>query len=138
MRDSRSGIGDSPPDKTPTRIADMFDAIAPRYDFLNHFLSAGLDRGWRNRAVEALALPQNARVIDVCTGTADLAMATAAHARGASVVGVDFSGEMLRLGVVKIRRASLERRVHFVRGDAARIPSAYRLEPPPVPTALLA
>ena len=44
-----------PPDKTPERIAGMFDAIAPRYDLLNHVLSAGMDRGWRNRAVDALA-----------------------------------------------------------------------------------
>ncbi len=112
----------APPDKAPDRIAGMFDAIAPRYDFLNHFLSAGLDRGWRNRAVEALALPENARVLDVCTGTADLAMATVARARGASVVGVDFAGEMLRLGVAKIRDASLQRRIRLVRGDAMRIP----------------
>ncbi len=122
MGDSRTGIRDSPPDKTPARIADMFDAIAPRYDFLNHFLSAGLDRGWRNRAVEALALPEHARVLDVCTGTADLAIATVARARGASVVGVDFAGEMLRLGVAKIRQASLQRRIQLVRGDAMRIP----------------
>ena len=95
------------PDKTPARIAGMFDAIAPRYDFLNHILSAGLDRGWRNRAVDALALPDNARVLDVCTGTADLAIATVTRARGASVLGIDFAGKMLRLGLAKIRSASL-------------------------------
>src|SRR5512132_18536 len=103
MRDPGSGIRQ--PDKTPQRIAGMFDAIAPRYDFLNHVLSAGLDRAWRTRAVEALELPENARVLDVCTGTADLAIATVTHARGASVVGVDFAGEMLRLGLAKIRTA---------------------------------
>ena len=102
----------------------MFDAIAPRYDFLNHFLSAGLDRGWRDRAADALALRENARVLDVCTGTADLAIAVAGRARGASVIGVDFAGEMLRLGLAKIRGASLERRIRLVRGDAASIPVA--------------
>jgi demethylmenaquinone methyltransferase/2-methoxy-6-polyprenyl-1,4-benzoquinol methylase len=104
----------------------MFDAIAPRYDFLNHFLSAGLDRGWRDRAVDALALADGARVLDVCTGTADLAIATVTRARGASVVGVDFAGEMLRLGLAKIRAASLDRRIRLVRGDAAQIPIADR------------
>lgn len=110
------------PDKTPQRIAGMFDAIAPRYDFLNHFLSAGLDRGWRDRTVDALALPEHARVLDLCTGTADLAIATVTHIPGASVIGVDFAGEMLRLGRAKIRHAALDRRIRLVRGDAARIP----------------
>jgi demethylmenaquinone methyltransferase/2-methoxy-6-polyprenyl-1,4-benzoquinol methylase len=115
---------DAGPDKSPDRIAGMFDAIAPRYDFLNHFLSAGLDRGWRERAVDALQLPDNARVLDVCTGTADLAIATVARLRGSSVVGVDFAAEMLRLGLAKVRGASLDRRIRLVRGDAARIPLA--------------
>jgi demethylmenaquinone methyltransferase / 2-methoxy-6-polyprenyl-1,4-benzoquinol methylase len=100
----------------------MFDAIAPRYDLLNHVLSVGMDRGWRNRAVDALALPDHARVLDLCTGTGDLALAAVARARGASVIGVDFAAEMLRLGLTKVRAASLESRIRLVRGDAARIP----------------
>ena len=108
--------------KSPGKIAGMFDAIAPRYDFLNHVLSAGLDRRWRDRAVDALALSENARVLDVCTGTADLAIAAVTRARGASVIGVDFAGEMLRLGLAKVRNASLGNRIRLVRGDAARIP----------------
>ena len=110
------------PDKTPARIASMFDAIAPRYDLLNHVLSAGMDRGWRNRAIDALGLTDRARVLDVCTGTGDLALAAVNRRHGASVVGVDFAAEMLRLGLVKVRAASLENRIHLVRGDAARIP----------------
>jgi len=102
----------------------MFDAIAPRYDLLNHLLSAGLDRGWRDRAVDALALREHARVLDVCTGTADLAITVAARAGGASVIGVDFAAEMLRLGLAKVRRASLQHRIRLVRGDAALIPIA--------------
>ena len=100
----------------------MFDAIAPRYDLLNHVLSVGMDRGWRNRAVDALALPDHARVLDLCTGTGDLALAAVARARGASVIGVDFAAEMLRLGLTKVRAASLDSRIRLVRGDAARIP----------------
>lgn len=114
----------TPPDKTPSRIAGMFDAIAPRYDLLNHLLSAGLDRRWRNTAVDALGAPAGARVLDLCTGTGDLALAIAARIAGSSVVGVDFAGEMLRLGLVKVRAASLGPRVRLVRGDAAVIPLA--------------
>jgi demethylmenaquinone methyltransferase/2-methoxy-6-polyprenyl-1,4-benzoquinol methylase len=112
----------SAPDKTPSRIAGMFDAIAPRYDLLNHVLSAGLDRRWRDIAVDALALGNGARVLDLCTGTGDLALATVRRASNASVVGVDFAGEMLRLGAAKVHAASLDSRIRLVRGDAASIP----------------
>jgi demethylmenaquinone methyltransferase / 2-methoxy-6-polyprenyl-1,4-benzoquinol methylase len=110
------------PDKTPSRIAGMFDAIAPRYDVLNRVLSAGLDRRWRERTVDALRLPPGARVLDLCTGTADLAIATARRVSGSSVVGVDFAGAMLRLGLVKTTDLGLNRSIHLVRGDATRIP----------------
>jgi demethylmenaquinone methyltransferase/2-methoxy-6-polyprenyl-1,4-benzoquinol methylase len=100
----------------------MFDAIAPRYDLLNHVLSAGMDRGWRNRAIDALALPARARVLDVCTGTADLALAAVSRRSDATVLGVDFAAEMLRRGLTKVRGESLDARVHLVRGDAACIP----------------
>ena len=110
------------PDKTPARIASMFDAIAPRYDLLNHVLSAGMDRGWRERAIDAIALPEDARVLDLCTGTGDLALAAIARRSKASVVGVDFAAEMLRLALTKVRSASLHGRISLVRGDAARIP----------------
>jgi demethylmenaquinone methyltransferase/2-methoxy-6-polyprenyl-1,4-benzoquinol methylase len=110
------------PDKTPSRIAAMFDAIAPRYDLLNHVLSAGLDRRWRRRAVDELNLPAGARVLDLCTGTADLAIATARGAGEPAVIGVDFSGEMLRLALSKVRAEGLTKRVRFARGDAACLP----------------
>ena len=112
----------TPLDKTPSRISGMFDAIAPRYDLLNRVLSAGLDQRWRRRAVEALALPAGAAVLDLCTGTADLAIAIATRHRDASVAGVDFSGAMLGFGQKKIHGAELAGRIRLVRGDAARIP----------------
>ena len=112
------------PDKTPARIAGMFDAIAPRYDLLNHVLSAGLDRRWRERAVDALDLAAGMHVLDLCTGTADLAIATVRRTAGTSVVGVDFAAEMLRLGLEKVRTGTLGKRIRLVRGDAARIPVA--------------
>jgi len=111
-------------DKSPPRIAGMFDAIAPRYDLLNRVLSAGLDRRWRDHAVDALSLAPNARVLDVCTGTADLAIATVSRAKGASVIGVDFAGAMLRLGLAKVTSQGLSGRIRLIRGDATRIPVA--------------
>jgi demethylmenaquinone methyltransferase/2-methoxy-6-polyprenyl-1,4-benzoquinol methylase len=109
--------------KAPARIAGMFDAIAGRYDFLNHLLSAGIDRRWRRRAIEALALSGNERVLDLCTGTADLAIAarTATPSAG-RVVGIDFAGAMLSVGRTKLRRQHLDATVSLVRGDATRIP----------------
>lgn len=100
----------------------MFDAIAGRYDLLNHVLSAGLDRRWRARAVAALGLRPDARVLDLCTGTADLAIAAADGAPQARVIGVDFAGAMLRLGLRKLRDHRLEGRITLLRGDATAIP----------------
>jgi demethylmenaquinone methyltransferase / 2-methoxy-6-polyprenyl-1,4-benzoquinol methylase len=109
-------------DKRPDRIAGMFDAIAPRYDLLNRLLSAGIDRRWRARAIASLQLTGRETVIDVCTGTADVALE--ARAQAARILGVDFAGAMLTLGMHKIRRAGAERRITLVRGDAMRLPAA--------------
>ena len=102
----------------------MFDAIAGRYDFLNHFLSVGLDTRWRARAMREAQLPRRARVLDLCTGTADLAIAALHAEPSARVVGVDFAGAMLRVGLDKLRRRGLISRISLVRGDAAKIPVA--------------
>ena len=111
--------------KSAARIAGMFDAIATRYDFLNHLLSAGIDRRWRRRAIQSLALTGRERVLDLCTGTADLAIAAMrARPPASRVVGIDFAGAMLRVGREKIARARLGDRVALVRGDATRIPAA--------------
>jgi demethylmenaquinone methyltransferase / 2-methoxy-6-polyprenyl-1,4-benzoquinol methylase len=109
------------PDKRPDQIAGMFDAIAPRYDFLNHFLSLGIDRRWRKRAIRALNLTANDVLLDVCTGTADVALE--ARQRGVQrVVGVDFAGAMLAIGRAKVRAAGEGDRIELVRGDAANLP----------------
>ncbi len=116
---------DAPPDKSPARVAGMFDAIAGRYDFLNTFLSAGLDRHWRRRAIGTLALTGRETLLDVCTGTADIAIGAARRSSGARhVVGVDFSGSMLVHGLEKVRANALEPRVRLVRGDAMKLPVA--------------
>ena len=112
--------------KDPARIAGMFDEIAGRYDFLNHTLSVGLDKGWRRRAIRELALTGQERVVDICTGTGDLAIEAVTHPRGraADVVGLDFSGEMLQGGLAKMRRLGLDSRVRLARADAMRLPLA--------------
>ena len=109
--------------KTPERIAGMFDAIAGQYDFLNHLLSAGIDRRWRRAAIRSLQLTGRERVLDLCTGTADLAIAAAdARPGAADVLGVDFAGAMLRVGLQKTRRRTQGAPITLVRGDAMRIP----------------
>jgi len=112
--------------KDPARIAGMFDLVAPRYDLLNHLLSGGFDWQWRRRAIRELRLTGRERVLDMCTGTADLAIAAVVPRRGGArdVVGIDFSGEMLRIGLEKLRRAGLGARIRLVRGDAMRVPLA--------------
>ena len=103
----------------------MFDAIAWRYDALNHVLSLGLDRRWRRRAVQELALSGRQRVLDVCTGTADLAIEAVSRAAGArEVVGIDFAGEMLRHAALKLRGKPSGGRIRLLRGDATRLPLA--------------
>ena len=104
----------------------MFDAIAPRYDLLNRVLSAGIDRRWRARAIRSLELTGGETLLDVCTGTADVALEARrggpAGPPAARVLGVDFAGAMLALGLAKVRAAGQSARVALVRGDAMRLP----------------
>lgn len=113
----------SVPSREPAVIAGMFDAIAGRYDTLNHLLSAGLDRRWRARAVASLGLTGRERLLDMCTGTADLAIAAVTgRQRAKDVVGIDFSSEMLTIARQKVRAAGLESRIRLARGDATAMP----------------
>lgn len=100
----------------------MFADVAPRYDRLNHLLSLGLDRRWRARAVRELALPRGARVLDLCCGTGDLAIAGAVQG-GWQVIGADFAAPMLRLAAAKGRHAAGPVR-GWTRADAQRLPFA--------------
>ena len=128
-REESGPLGDPPSvlddgiDKSPRRIAGMFDAIAPRYDLLNTVLSAGLDRYWRRRAIHSLCFTGHETLLDVCTGTGDVALAAARSSRGAqTVIGIDFAGAMLRLALRKAQGEGLGSRVHLVRGDAMNLP----------------
>lgn len=115
-------------DKSPARIASMFDGIAGRYDLLNHLLSLGLDRRWRARAVAEMRLADGERLLDLCTGTGDLAIAAAERGAGgpgpATVVGVDFAAAMLRIARDKVHARGLRSRIALVRGDATALPAA--------------
>jgi demethylmenaquinone methyltransferase / 2-methoxy-6-polyprenyl-1,4-benzoquinol methylase len=109
--------------KDPPRIAAMFDAIARRYDFLNHLLSGGLDRYWRRRALAALRLTGRETLLDVCTGTADVAIGAMRRRPPARrAIGVDFAPIMLARGRVKVMAAGLDGPIALVRGDAMRLP----------------
>jgi demethylmenaquinone methyltransferase/2-methoxy-6-polyprenyl-1,4-benzoquinol methylase len=96
----------------------MFDAIARRYDLVNRVISLGIDQSWRRRAVRALALGPGASVLDVATGTADLAILAARAYGDARVVGVDTSPKMLDIGRNKVRALGLSARVELREGDA--------------------
>ncbi|HEY7791595.1 MAG TPA: bifunctional demethylmenaquinone methyltransferase/2-methoxy-6-polyprenyl-1,4-benzoquinol methylase UbiE [Vicinamibacterales bacterium] len=123
--DTNAAIDEALRTKAPARIAGMFDAIAGRYDLLNHVLSAGIDRYWRARAIRSLRLTGRETVLDLCTGTADLALA--ARPRAGRVIGIDFAAAMLRVGHDKVARAAQASRqapVTLVRGDAMSLPVA--------------
>lgn len=96
----------------------MFDVIARRYDLMNRLISFGADQRWRRRTVRALELAPGHRVLDVATGTADLALAVARAVAGVSVVGVDPSAGMRAVAARKIADAGLTSSITIVDGDA--------------------
>ena len=113
----------TPPSKEAGRIAGMFDAIAPRYDLLNSLLSAGFDRRWRTQAIRSLVLTGEERLLDVCAGTAGVALAARRGRAGARrVIGVDFAGAMLDIGRRKVEAAGEEHAIALLRADATRLP----------------
>ncbi|MBI3860658.1 MAG: bifunctional demethylmenaquinone methyltransferase/2-methoxy-6-polyprenyl-1,4-benzoquinol methylase UbiE [Planctomycetia bacterium] len=115
-------------DKSEQRIRRMCGEISPRYDFLNHFLSGGTDWYWRWRTVRAAAPRGDAPMLDVCTGTGDLALAYWKKARGkATVVGADFTGEMLVIAAQKAAKPQAAGRASgvtlgFVQADTQQLP----------------
>jgi len=100
----------------------MFDGIAPRYDLLNRLMSLGTDGSWRRKAIDLCALEGDHRLLDIATGTADVAILAARRRAGLQVVGLDASAGMLGIGLEKIRRARLTDRVHLTQGDAQALP----------------
>ncbi len=105
-------------------VRDMFDHIAPTYDRLNHLLSFGIDRLWRRKTVRRVASGRPQRILDLATGTGDLAVAMARRMPEASVTGLDLSAEMLAVGRLKVGRKGLTDRIRLIEGDAERLPFA--------------
>ncbi len=117
------------PTPTPTpgaperaAVRAMFDRIARRYDLLNHLLSAGVDVVWRRRALDVLGLRPPARVLDLCTGTADLLIGALQRDPGLRGVGVDLSREMLARGADKLGARGLAARGALVAAAAEQLP----------------
>ena len=120
-----------------TRVREMFDSIAPRYDLLNHLLSFGVDRLWRRRMVGVVAAGTPAAILDVAAGaggagtpaaildvaagTGDVAVALARRLPAARITGIDLSGEMLAVGRGKVARRGLCDRIELVQGDAEQL-----------------
>lgn len=100
----------------------MFDAIAERYDVLNRILSGGMDQSWRRKAVNSLELRDGDHILDLATGTGDLAIMIAQYHNGVQVTGVDPSANMIAVGDEKIQRSQLTGRVDMTIGDGQDLP----------------
>jgi demethylmenaquinone methyltransferase/2-methoxy-6-polyprenyl-1,4-benzoquinol methylase len=103
------------------KIAGMFNDISARYDLLNHLLSFGIDRRWRRRLIRRLQQGDPSKVLDVATGTGDLAIAAARNTQ-AQITGVDISVGMMARGQTKVAAAGLSPRIMFVEGAAEVLP----------------
>lgn len=111
----------APVDKRGERVKEMFAGVAPRYDLLNHLLSMNIDRSWRTFTIKTVPISGNAPILDVCTGTGDLALGYAAQAKEVTrVIGVDFCPPMLERARAKAQKAGLN--VEFLEADAMALP----------------
>ena len=111
------------PNRDTNQIQAMFNAVAPRYDFLNRVLSVGYDRYWRKVAVNQLGNISNKTFLDVATGTGDIALEIAMrHPSALQVIGMDFSQSMLKLGSNKINEKNLDREIPLIPASAENIP----------------
>jgi len=103
-------------------IASMFDRISPHYDNLNHLLSLNIDKVWRRKAVIEASRQSPKRILDLATGTADLAILLAKKNPQARVIGMDISEQMLAIGKEKVTKQNLENQIDLQFGDAASLP----------------
>lgn len=101
----------------------MFDNIAPKYDFLNHFLSLGIDKIWRKKAIRILSAYKTDLLLDVATGTGDFAIASSKLKPG-KIIGFDLSEQMLNVGRDKVKRLGLDSVIEFQKGDSEAMPFA--------------
>lgn len=103
-------------------VKEIFSTVTPRYDFLNHFLSMRRDVAWRRFTVRRMSFSETHRLLDVATGTADLAIAAARRHTGITVTGLDFVKDMLDVGQAKIARRTLSKKIGLLQGDALSLP----------------
>ena len=103
-------------------IAAMFDRISPKYDALNHILSLNIDKVWRKKTAKIVSKTQPKTILDLATGTADLAIAMAKHNPQAHIIGMDISEKMLEIGKEKVKLQNLENQIELHHGDAASLP----------------
>ena len=103
-------------------IAAMFDRISPKYDALNHLLSLNIDKVWRRKAAKVVAKNHPKTILDLATGTADLAIALAKYNPQANIVGMDIAEKMLAIGEEKVKRSNLDGQIELLHGDAAALP----------------
>ncbi len=112
-------------DKREDRIRTMFGAIAPWYDALNHLLSLNVDRSWRRRTTRLVPPEGSEPILDLCTGSGDLALAYDKAAQGnVPIVGADFCHELLQRAIAKSRKRGVIDRIQFVEADAQQLPFA--------------
>ena len=103
------------------QVEEMFDNIAPTYDKLNHIMSFNIDRIWRRRVVRIVKRHNPSHIMDMATGTGDLAIAMARRMAGAKVLGIDLSEEMLAVARQKVEREGLAERITLRKGDAEQL-----------------
>ena len=103
-------------------IATMFDRISPKYDALNHLLSLNIDKLWRKKTALEVAKSRPQTILDLATGTADLAIALAKYNPQAHIVGMDISEKMMEIGKEKVKQQGLENQIELRLGDAASLP----------------
>src|SRR5947208_13348984 len=112
-----------PVDKSSDRVRRMFGRIAGRYDFLNHLLSLGIDHYWRWRTVRLVPPTGSLPILDVCTGTGDLALAYDRATPGKTpIVGADFCHEMLTIACQKANLTGADSRITFIEADVQDLP----------------
>ncbi len=105
-----------------TQVRQMFDKISPKYDFLNHLLSAGIDKSWRNKMIRLMKPAQPKIILDIATGTGDLAILEAEKLSPEKVIGLDLSEGMLQVAGKKIEEKNLNRIIELKQGDAENLP----------------
>ena len=103
-------------------VKQIFSSVTDRYDFLNHFLSAGRDKSWRRFLIQRLAIFPNKRLLDLATGTGDVAVGAVRHHPQLQVIGLDFSKSMLEAAAAKISSEGLSQRISLIQGDAMNLP----------------